>query len=148
MPSFNWLRNITSPGKRISRRRVKNHTSTTACFALELEKRVLLSATAGFNSDTGRLLVTATDAETLAVGSDNAGNVTFNGSSLISGNSPVTAASVKSIVVNGGSGNNFIRLSGVTAAAFPALTSVQINGNNGNDTIAGSELADVIRGGL
>jgi Ca2+-binding RTX toxin-like protein len=59
----------------------------------------------------------------------------------------VAASSVEKIVVNGGSGNDLIDLSGVTAASFPGRPSVTVDGKAGNDTITGSGLADSLLGG-
>ncbi len=56
------------------------------------------------------------------------------------------AASVRSITVIGGVGNNRIDLSAVTLADFPNLRGVSASGGLGNDVIVGSEFADIISG--
>lgn len=60
----------------------------------------------------------------------------------------VPAVAMKTLTIQGGSGNNSIDLSGVTTSAFPALTSVAVSGNDGNDSIIGSQYADLLDGGL
>jgi len=51
------------------------------------------------------------------------------------------------LVINGGPGNNIVRLQNMAASDFVALTSVTVNGAGGNDTINGSFVADVVTGG-
>ena len=54
-------------------------------------------------------------------------------------------ATMTSLTVNPGGGNDTVNLSGVTAAGFPALLQVTVNANEGfADTITGSPLVDAI----
>lgn len=108
-----------------------------------LEPRLLLSVSATFADE---ILTIASDADDPIVVTDNAGNAAVNGADLDLGG-PVASADVVALVVNGGPGGNTIDLSGVTQAAFAALTSVTAAGAGGGDTIIGSGFADVLSGG-
>ena len=60
----------------------------------------------------------------------------------------LAASSVRSIIITGGDAENTIDLSGVTSAAFTALTSISVNAGNGNDSILGSDdFGDSLIGG-
>jgi Ca2+-binding RTX toxin-like protein len=74
-----------------------------------------------------------------------AGNVKINGADPTGG--AVTSASLTSITVTGGPLANAIDLSGVSAAAFPAVGAVTVSGGAGTDTITGSQLNDRLIGG-
>ena len=54
---------------------------------------------------------------------------------------------ITAIIVNGGTGDNVITLTGVTDAAFSALSKTTINAGAGNDQIFGSERVDEMHGG-
>lgn len=54
---------------------------------------------------------------------------------------------VETLKLIGGSGNDEINLSGLSAVLYPNLTKVVIKGNAGNDKIVGSYLNDEISGG-
>jgi Ca2+-binding RTX toxin-like protein len=58
----------------------------------------------------------------------------------------VTPDQIQSIVVDGGSGNNKIDLSAVSARKFSSVQHVTINGGAGHDSITGSQLDDTING--
>jgi hypothetical protein len=90
------------------------------------------------------LTVTATAADTLTIGINATNQVTINGSIV---GAAVSAANVSTLIVNGGTGNNRIDLSGVTAANFPRLTNIRVDGGAGNDRITGSPLGDSLTGG-
>ena len=61
---------------------------------------------------------------------------------------PTTACNtITAINVTGGDGANVITLTGVTAAAYSALTKTTINAGAGDDQIFGSELVDEMHGG-
>lgn len=103
--------------------------------------------TSAFDSNTGALTIAATQASDIAVRSvDNDLQITINGvvdNSLGS----ITAASVKSISLEGSAGDDRIDLSGVTAVEFTNLTGTTVQGGDGNDTIIGSALDDRLIGG-
>jgi hypothetical protein len=56
-------------------------------------------------------------------------------------------ASIKTLTITGGSKNDEVNLTGLSAANYPMLTTVKINGGLGNDSIAGSDFDDSIDGG-
>lgn len=58
-----------------------------------------------------------------------------------------SCASVTRIVVNTGGSFSTVDLSGVTPAAFTAMTGTTVNGGAGNDEIRGSAFNDVLAGG-
>ncbi len=107
------------------------------------EVRALLSVSSVFNSATGTLSVTSDGADNINV-AVTAGQVTVNGDTT-----NVNAVDVKSLNVMGGSGDNQIDLSAVTAADFsnPNWEGVIIDGGAGSDSIVGSDLRDSIVGG-
>jgi Ca2+-binding RTX toxin-like protein len=92
----------------------------------------------------GDLIITSDAADEIVV-TDVGGNVKINGGDP--GNGPAASATIDSIVVTGGPGNNNIDLKGVSGTAFPALASVSVDGAGGNDTINGTLLADTLEGG-
>ena len=150
MRSINWLKSLTdvlNSSKGIRRRRARCKSRQCASETVQLEPRILLSATAGFDSVSHELYVQSSTTESLTISSDQSGNVLFNGAVVTDGSNPVSASDVESIRVQGGTGRNVIRLSGVTTNVFTALNSVNVNGNGGNDYIVGSQFDDVIRGG-
>ena len=149
MISFNWLKSLkknVSATRKSRRTRVKAHGSV-ASVSIQLESRVLLSATASYDATTHSLHVSSTESESLIISSDANQHVTLNGVVVQNAGADVSSADVYSILVNGGTGNNAINLNGVTQSAFPMCQSITINGNNGDDTIHGSEYEDVINGG-
>ncbi len=114
---------ITKRLRRLYRRQSPRQVEGTAaswCGVCPLEPRLLLSVSATFLDE---ILTITSDADDSIVVSDNAGNVAVNGVDLdVAG--PVASADVVTLLVNGGPGDNSIDLSGVTQAAFAALTSV------------------------
>ena len=149
MISFNWLKSLKRNASctRVSRRnRVKAH-GAMANISMQLESRVLLSATASYDATTHSLHVSSTDSESLTISSDAGHHVMLNGVAVQNAGANVSSADVYSILVNGGVGSNVIDLNEVTKSAFPMCQSVTINGNGGDDTIHGSEYGDVIKGG-
>lgn len=56
------------------------------------------------------------------------------------------AATLRTINIQGGAGNNLIDLSALNRTSFPSLTGVTVSGNNGDDSIIGSALVDVLSG--
>jgi len=136
-----WLRGLSSrPARRSVRRQAIRIESC--------ETRVMLTISSTFAG--GVLTVASSGADTITLGADLNGNVTLNGGTLSANvggsNASVSAANVTSLVINGGTGNNAINLSGVTAASFTSLTQVSVHGGNGNDTITGSDFAELITG--
>src|SRR5439155_26186391 len=130
--------------KRLLRARVKSrrHQTGAAAASVEIEPfepRCYLSVTSAFSA--GVLSITATNSDPVAVGAAS-GFVTVNGMPLA-----VTASSVTSLNVRGGSGNNAINLSGVTSPPFTSLSSVKVDGKSGNDTIVGSAFPETLQGG-
>ena len=93
----------------------------------------------------GGLLTVTSDAGDAITITCVANAVQVNGASPPGG--PHACNTITAIDVNGGPGANAITLTGVTTAAFPALAEVDIDGAGGNDTIAGSEIDDVMHGG-
>jgi Ca2+-binding RTX toxin-like protein len=93
----------------------------------------------------GALTVTTDAGDAVAITSDANGALKINGQDPGSG--PATSASITSIQVTGDGGNNIIDLSGVSDPAFGVQTTVNVDGGGGNDTITGSKLADVLKGG-
>jgi Ca2+-binding RTX toxin-like protein len=103
----------------------------------------LVSASAGSTTEK-TLTITATGAETINVAVNATRQVTINGAIV---GAPVYAADLSKLVVNGGTGNNRIDLTGVTASAFTRLRNVQVDGGAGNDRITGSAFAESLSGG-
>jgi Ca2+-binding RTX toxin-like protein len=104
----------------------------------------IASAAVTSNVTGGALTVTSDAADPIAITAVG-GQVKINGNNPDSG--AVNAADITSISVTGGPGANAIDLSGVTVAAYSAVTAVTVNGGAGNDTIVGSEHADRLIGG-
>ena len=96
------------------------------------------------NVNAGLLTVTSDAADAITI-TCVANAVQVNGASPPGG--PHACNTITAIDVNGGPGANAITLTGVTTAAFPALADVDIDGAGGDDTIAGSEIDDVMHGG-
>jgi Ca2+-binding RTX toxin-like protein len=96
------------------------------------------------NVNTGALTVTSDAADPIAITAVG-GKVKVNGADP--GTGAVNAADITSITVTGDAGANTIDLSGVTVAAYPAITAVTVSGGGGVDTITGSEHADRLVGG-
>jgi Ca2+-binding RTX toxin-like protein len=146
MRHFNWLNSVKPKllNQGASRRRKSQPTKVSG--AMSLESRVLLSATAMFDASSHKLTVSSTASESIEIGSDASGRVTFNNALVSNGSVKLKTADVESIIVNGGSGANRINLSKVTTTKFKAVKTVSINGNGGNDIITGSEFADRIHG--
>ncbi len=118
-----------------------------------MEPRQLLSSSGLFIAATGELNLLLGSKDNVRVSSV-AGSVLVETSVGTGSYSPllsigaVNSASVQSLVVVGGDDSNTIDLSGVTAAAFTALTSISVDAANGHDSITGSlDLADSIIGG-
>lgn len=112
-----------------------------------LEPRLMMSVTAAVDG-MGALTISSDAADSIAITVDGVtGNVLING--VDPGSGAALATSITSINITGDAGANTINLSGVTAAAFTALTdgSVVISAGDGIDTITGSEFADTITGG-
>ena len=145
----NLFQGLTKPHRRAN----TSATVTPGCADVErMESRCYLSISSVFNADTGALSITSNANNPMTIGAGVDGNVTLNGvlltatTNVVAG--PVAASTVQALIVTGGSGNNLIDLSGVTATSFTALTSVSIDGGAGNDTITGSSLSDSIQGGM
>ena len=96
MISFNWLKSLKKNVSvtRMSRRsRVKAH-GALANISMQLESRVLLTATASFDATTHALHVSSTEAESLAISSDANQNVTLNGVVVQNAGANVSSAEV------------------------------------------------------
>gem|GEM_PF-486432 len=124
-----------------------------AAQAEVMEPRQLLSSSGLFIAATGELNLFLGSKDNVRVSSV-AGSVLVETSEGTGSYSPllsfgsVTSASVQSLVIVGGDDANTIDLTGVTAAAFTALTSISVDAANGHDSIIGSlDLADSIIGG-
>ena len=101
------------------------------------------SATVTTNLTAGQLSITSDAADPITV-TCVAGKVEVNNLG-IPGNPDCSA--ITGIGVTGDPGANAINLAGVDPAAYTALTSVSVDGGAGADTINGSQLADVLKGG-
>ncbi len=122
-------------------------TNTVTCTAVDAHGN---TATASFsviviglhsNVTTGVLTATSDGAEPIAV-TCQVGLVKINDADPDSG--PAACATITSMNIGGGPGDNTIDLRGVDGGAFPFLTAVSINGGDGNDTIYPSRLTDNI----
>ena len=153
----NWLQRLRAvilgnDSRRTSARRGGKPAWPIGRSAECLETRGLLSSSAIFLSS-GELNIALGARDNVSVQSI-AGNLVV---SLSEGSSPlsptpslgtISAASVRSIVIQGGDDANSIDLSNVTAALFSALQTISVKAANGNDLIIGSpDLADDLTGG-
>jgi Ca2+-binding RTX toxin-like protein len=91
----------------------------------------------------GALNVSSNADDGIAITCD-AGSVKVNGDNPGSG--AANCAAITSIIVTGGPDDNEIDLTGVTAAAFPALASVLVNGGAGDDAAETGAGNDLVRG--
>jgi Ca2+-binding RTX toxin-like protein len=92
----------------------------------------------------GVLNVTGTGSDAITISCDAGGNVAVANATV----APATACNaITAINVTGGDGANVITLTGVTAAAYSALTNTTINAGAGDDQIFGSERVDEMHGG-
>jgi Ca2+-binding RTX toxin-like protein len=92
----------------------------------------------------GVLNVTGTGSDAITITCDGGGNVAVANATV----TPATACNaITAINVTGGDGANVITLTGVTAAAYSALTQTTINAGAGDDQIFGSERVDEMHGG-
>ena len=141
LPRKRWIRK-----PKAIRRRLRTAAGSVQPTMVELlEGRCVPSITSLFNA--GALSVVSDGADTIDLGTNSAGNMTLNGATLLtSGGSTISANSVTSLNVTGGSSNNVIDLGGVTLIGFPALTQLNVDGGAGNDLIIGSQFADHISG--
>jgi Ca2+-binding RTX toxin-like protein len=103
----------------------------------------IASAAVNANVAAGVLTVTGDGADAITISCDAGGDVAVANAAL-----PATdCAAITAIDVTGGDGASVITLTGVTAAAYPALTQTTIDGGAGNDQIFGSEKVDDMHGG-
>ncbi len=139
-----WFGRSASSARRRSDRRSGNSLES-------LEPREVLSVSAVFNPTTGALAVSNDGADSIALGTNQSGEVTLNGAALVADvngtSANVAANSVTSLTVNGGDGDNSIDLSAVSKGRFNQLNGITVNGGGGADNIIGSSLGDVINGG-
>ena len=104
----------------------------------------IASAAVTANVAGGVLTVTGTGSDAITISCDGAGNVAVANATV----APATACNtITAINVTGGDGANVITLTGVTDAAYSALTKTTINAGAGNDQIFGSERVDEMHGG-
>jgi Ca2+-binding RTX toxin-like protein len=82
----------------------------------------------------------------LSVDCSNRGRVRVNGDRPAGG--PIACADVVSIVVDGGGGNDQIRLERLNPSDFGSLRSIRLEGGDGNDWIYASHATDVLAAGL
>jgi Ca2+-binding RTX toxin-like protein len=93
----------------------------------------------------GVLTVTGEGSDAITISCDAGGNVAVADAVVPL---PATACNtITAINVTGGDGANVITLTGVTDAAYSALTKTTINAGAGNDQIFGSERVDEMHGG-
>jgi Ca2+-binding RTX toxin-like protein len=105
----------------------------------------IASAAVNANVAAGVLTVTGTGSDAITISCNGGGNVVVAEAAV-----PVPATACNTITainVTGGDGANVITLTGVTEAAFTALTQTTINAGAGNDQIFGSERIDEMHGG-
>jgi VCBS repeat-containing protein len=96
----------------------------------------------------GILTISTTKGDSIAVTADGSGNVVV----LVDGApdtsfGTIAASAVTGIIVNGGTRDNLIDLSGVSSSDFTALAGVSVDAGDGNDTVFGSDFSDAISGG-
>ena len=139
-----WLRNIQQrlrhslPTKRLSRSN-DFHTITNQIEALE--NRVVLSVSALFID--GELTITSDGQDDITVREDPNANgnlqVVVNNAPLNTVNA-LDATAIRSIVINGGEGDNVIDLSTLNSVLLdnPNGTSLTVNAGDGNDFVLGS----------
>ena len=95
----------------------------------------------------GQLELTLGDTESLSV-STFEGEISLSASDGLPDNyATIMANSITSLVINGGSGDNFIDLQDVALDTFANLSEVSISGGDGADQIFGSEFSDAVFGG-
>jgi hypothetical protein len=97
-----------------------------------LESRLAPSVTASFAPRTGLLAVTSNAADPIAI-TVVGGQVKIDSADPNTGS--LSATLVRQITITGGSGNNLIDLSQLTAGVLPNLQSGSIQGNGGLDTL-------------
>src|SRR5205814_111594 len=73
-----------------------------------LESRIAPAVTSSFNAGTGLLAVASNAGDAIALAVDVGNTVTINGSNVLGSGGPAAAASVKTIQITGGGGNNVI----------------------------------------
>ena len=131
----------------------RQHRTNTVGGIEGLELRTLLSVNAVFDNTSHELHITSTKGEAIKLDVDKDGHLRINGKDFQGhghkhGKADVfTPDQIQSIVVDGGSGNNKIDLSAVSARNFSNVQEVTINGGGGNDRITGSQFDDHIDGG-
>lgn len=143
LPIWAWKSTLARLGFRITRVHRRRLTRVHHLSVESLEPRIVMTTHSFVN---GLLTFTGEgiSADVIAIGSNSGGLVTLNGTPVDS----LAAASVNSIIVHGGSGNDTIDLSGVQGA-FPSLgsNSVTIYGDDGDDQITGTGGNDRLIGG-
>ncbi len=105
----------------------------------------IASAAVNANVAAGVLTVTGTGSDAITISCDGGGNVAVANAVVAPG--PTACNTITAINVTGGDGANVITLTGVTAAAYSALTQTTINAGAGDDQIFGSEQVDEMHGG-
>jgi VCBS repeat-containing protein len=123
-----------------------NDGTTNSALAATVTITINPETTVSFGG--GALTISTTGDDSLVVSTDGGGNVVV----LVDGTpdtsfGTIAASSVTSLIVNGGTGDNWIDLSGVTTADFTSLTSVSVDAGDGDDTVVGSQFNDSISGG-
>ena len=105
----------------------------------------IASAAVEADVDAGVLTVSGDAADAITIACDAGGDVTVANNTTPF---PLTDCSaITAIDVTGGDGANVITLTGVTAAAYTALTQTTIDAGAGDDQIFGSEDVDEMHGG-
>ena len=135
----NWLRRKKSAKRRKQRSGVVP--------VEQLENRTLLTS-ASFIYETGALTIDMTDNASVSVLVGYSGELAVKTDTINSFN--VSVSKVRSIIINGGEGDNYIDLNEVSPKfgfSEGLAGNIKVFGNGGNDVIVGSDFAEYLAGG-
>ena len=145
LSAFWWKKTVrTRPrsGRRVSLAIGRTSTATISGPAVseKLEDRTLLTVNALFFSGELDIFATANDSITVRTDPANFSFVQVLGNGVpVSSVGSLLASQISRLVIDAGSGDNVVNLSGVSSAFFPALTGVTVDGGDGDDTVDGGD---------